>query len=54
MLSIKRFAKNKAKLKGFLMQVKIQINNEGLRLPIFIEKVVYAEIYLTRKPLEWF
>ena len=35
------------------MQVKIQINNKGPKLPIFIEKVVYAEMYLTKKPLKW-
>ena len=36
------------------MQAKIWINNKGLKLPIFIEKVVYAEMYLTGKPLKWF
>ena len=54
MPSIKRFAGNKAKLKGFFTQVKIWINNEGLRLPIFIEKIVYAGMYLTGKLLKWF
>ena len=36
------------------MQVKIQINNKGLKLPTFMEKVVYAEMYLTKKLLKWF
>ena len=35
---IKRFAGDKIKLKGFITQVKIQINNKGLRLPISIKK----------------
>ena len=49
---IERFAKNKAKIKGFFTQIKIQINNKGPRLPIFIEKVMYAGMYLTGKPLK--
>ena len=52
MLSVKKFARNKAKLKGFLTQIKIQINNKGLRLPTFIEKIVYAGMSLTGKPLK--
>ena len=49
---IEIFAKNKMKLKGFIMQVKIWINNKGPRLFILVEKVVYAGIYLTGKPLK--
>jgi len=52
MLSIERFVENKVKLKGFIMQIKIQINNKGLRLPTFMEKVAYAGMYLTGKLLE--
>ena len=53
MLSIKRFAEDKVKLKGFFTQIKIWINNKGLRLLTPVEKVAYAEMYLTGKPLEW-
>ena len=51
---IERFIKDKVKLKGFITQVKIQIDNKRLRLPTLVEKIVYAGIYLTGKSLEWF
>ena len=54
MPSIERFAEDKTKLKKFIMQVKIQINNEGPKLPIFMEKITYTKMYLTGKPLKWF
>jgi len=54
MPSIKRFAGDRTKLKGFITQIKIQINNKRPRLPIFMEKIVYAGMYLTEKPLKWF
>ena len=54
MLLIEKFIKDKAKLKGFITQVKIQINNKRPKLLIFIEKIIYARMYLTKKPLKWF
>ena len=54
MLSVEKFAGNKAKLKGFLTQIKMQINNKGLRLPTPMEKIAYAGMSLTGEPLEWF
>ena len=54
MPSIKHFAENRSKWKGFLTQVKIQINNERLRLPIPLKKITYTEMYLTGKPFKWF
>jgi len=51
---IEKFAGDKAKLKEFLTQVKIQINNKGLRLPTLMEKIAYAGMSLIGKPLEWF
>ena len=56
MPSVKKFIKDRAKLKGFFTQIKIQINNERLKLSIFIKKkkIVYTGISLTGKPLEWF
>ena len=51
MPSIKQFTGDRLKLKGFFTQVKIQINNKGLRLPTLIEKIAYAGMYLTEKPL---
>ena len=54
MPSIEKFAGDKAKLKGFLTQVKIWIDNEGPRLPIPMEKIAYAGMSLTGKPLKWF
>jgi len=52
MPSIKKFAGDKAKLKRFITQVKIRIDNEGPKLPIFFKKIVYAKMYLTGKPLK--
>jgi len=54
MLLIKKFIKDKAKLKGFFMQIKMQIDNKGLRLPTFIKKIAYTGINLTGKLLKWF
>ena len=54
MLLIKKFAENSLKLKGFFTQVKILIDNKGLKLPTPIKKIVYAGMYLTGKPLKWF
>ena len=42
------------KLKRFLTQIKIKITNKGLRLPIAIEQVAYAGLFLIRRTLEWF
>ena len=36
------------------MQIKMRIDNKGLRLPTLMEQVAYAKISLTGKPLEWF
>jgi len=48
MPSVKKFIKDRAKLKGFFTQIKIQINNERLKLSIFIKKkIVYTGISLT-------
>ena len=42
------------KLKGFLTQIKIKIINKGLGLPIAIEQVAYAKLFLTGRVLKWF
>ena len=52
MLVIKKFNKNQLKLKGFLMQIKIKINNEGLRLATLFNKVIYAGMHLIGKPFK--
>ena len=52
MLSIERFVGDRLKLKGFFTQVKIWIDNKGLKLPTFVEKIAYAGMYLTGKPLK--
>ena len=51
---IKKFNKDQLKLKGFLMQIKIRINNEGLKLATPFNKVIYAGMHLIEKPLKWF
>ena len=54
MLLVEKFAGNKEKLKRFLIQVRIKIINKGLGLPILIEQVGYAGLFLTEKALKWF
>ena len=52
MPSVKCFLGEAYKLKGFLMQIKIKITNEGLGLLIAIKQVAYIGLFLTEKVLE--
>ena len=36
------------------MQIKIRINNEGLKLVTPFDKVIYANMHLIGKPFKWF
>ena len=54
MPSIKRFSKEKAKLKGFLTQIKLKIRYKGQKLLIVVDQVVYTGLFLTRYILKWF
>jgi len=54
MSSIKKFNRDQLKLKGFLTQIKIRINNKGLKLATPFNKVIYAGMHLIGKPLKWF
>jgi len=51
---IEKFNRDQLKLKGFLTQIKIRINNEGLKLVTPFNKVIYAGMHLIGKPLKWF
>jgi len=51
---IKKFNRDQLKLKGFLMQIKIKIDNKGLKLVTPFNKVIYAGMHLIEKPLKWF
>jgi len=42
------------KLKKFLTQIKIRINNKRLKLTTPFDKVIYAGMHLIEKPLKWF
>ena len=53
-LLIKIFKGDKDKLKRFLIQIKIKINNKGLGLLILMEQVVYVGLFLIGKASEWF
>ena len=50
---IKRFSEEVYKLRGFLIQVKIKIVNKGLKLSTIIKQVVYVELFLLGRVLEW-
>jgi len=54
MLLIKKFNRDQSKLKGFLTQIKIRINNKGLKLATPFNKIIYAGMHLIEKPLKWF
>ena len=47
MALIKRFSNKKAKLKGFLTQIKLKIRHKGVKLPIVADQVAYIELFLT-------
>ena len=44
--SVKRFSGEKAKLKGFLTQIKLKIRHKGVKLPIVADQVAYAGLFL--------
>jgi len=49
---IEKFNRDQLKLKGFLTQIKIRINNKGLKLTTPFDKIIYAGMYLIGKPLK--
>ena len=52
MPSVKYFSGEVYKLRGFLTQIKIKIINKGPGLPIVIEQIAYAGLFLTERVLE--
>ena len=52
MPSIEKFNRNQFKLKGFLMQIKIKIDNKGPKLATPFNKIIYAGMHLIGKPLK--
>ena len=53
-LLIKRFDGTRNKLKGFLTQMRIKILYKGAKLPILLDQVAYAGLFLIGRALEWF
>jgi hypothetical protein len=47
MPSVKRFSREKAKLKGFLTQIKLKIRYKGIKLPIIVDQMAYTGLFLT-------
>ena len=54
MPSIEKFNRDQSKLKKFLMQIKIRIDNKGPKLATPFNKIIYAGMHLIGKPLKWF
>jgi len=54
MPAIKKFNRDWLKLKKFLMQIKIRINNKRFQLTTPFNKIIYAGMHLTGKSLKWF
>ena len=51
---VKKFRSKKAKLKEFLTQIKLKIRHKGVKLPIVVDQVAYAGLFLTEYILKWF
>ena len=49
---IKKFNGDQLKLKGFLTQIKIRINNKESKLTTPFNKIIYAGMHLIEKPLK--
>ena len=49
---IEKFNRNWLKLQKFLTQIKIKINNKGLKLVTPFNKIIYAGMHLIGKPLK--
>ena len=47
MPSVEKFNSEKAKLKGFLTQIKLKIRHKGAKLPIVADQVAYTGLFLT-------
>ena len=43
---VKKFSSKKAKFKGFLTQIKLKIRHKGVKLPIVVDQVAYAGLFL--------
>ena len=54
MPSIKRFNREKIKLKGFLTQIKLKIRHKGQKLLIVIDQVAYIGLFLAGQALKQF
>jgi len=51
---IKKFNRDQLKLKKFLTQIKIRIDNKGPKLATPFNKIIYAGMHLIGKPFKWF
>jgi hypothetical protein len=49
---IKRFSREKVKLKGFLTQIKLKIRHKRQKLPIVADQVAYIGLFLTGQILK--
>ena len=47
MPSVEKFSGKKAKLKGFLTQIKLKIRHKGIKLLIVVDQVAYTGLFLT-------
>jgi len=51
---IEKFNGDQLKLKKFLTQIKIRIDNKGPKLTTPFNKIIYAGMHLIKKPFKWF
>ena len=54
LLSIKWFTRERLKFKGFLIQMHFKITQEGVKLPISMDQVVYIGLFLIKRALKQF
>src|SRR5271170_7750109 len=52
--SIERFDGTRSKLKGFLLQIRFKVTQEGLKIGTAVDQVAYVGLFLTGRALEWF
>ena len=54
MPAVKRFNRIKLKLKGFLIQIKLKLQNKGYKVFILANTVAYTGLFLLGRALKWF
>ena len=52
MLNIKQFNRDRSKLKGFLIQIRLKLQTKKAKFALFGDLVTYAGLFLIKRALE--